>query len=221
MTISNVINLVWLNEWCRNYFRCTHKHDQNCQATKQVQQISENPTKYNIIYHGQHTCKNLLKTPSIIIDGSQEENSSFYLSFDTKNHPISKHALTPSLFPSSAFHTNPTIVKQEHNSIKCETSFVPLDLDRDHDHHSGSHTNNQYSSSSDNHPPSSSLSDLTSTGISSTPVSDQSDVISSSAEFYSSTTSPYNMDDEELFNLLNMDHQYPPLDDGFWNNLCA
>ncbi|KAL2899776.1 putative WRKY transcription factor 70 [Bienertia sinuspersici] len=65
-------------EYPRNYYRCTHKTDQNCQATKQVQQISSNPTKYNIIYNGQHTCKNLHKNPSIIIDDSSlDENPSF------------------------------------------------------------------------------------------------------------------------------------------------
>ncbi|KAL2899784.1 putative WRKY transcription factor 70, partial [Bienertia sinuspersici] len=83
----------------RNYYRCTHKIDQNCQATKQVQQISSNPTKYNIIYNGQHTCKNLHENPPIIIDddSSVDENPSCFFIFDSSNnHPTSKHALNPS-----------------------------------------------------------------------------------------------------------------------------
>ncbi|CAO2839140.1 unnamed protein product [Amaranthus hypochondriacus] len=42
----------------RSYYRCTHKEDEKCEARKQVQQISENPRKYRMIYHGLHTCKN-------------------------------------------------------------------------------------------------------------------------------------------------------------------
>lgn len=182
----------------RNYYRCTHKHDQGCQATKQVQQISENPTKYKLIYHGHHTCKSPLKTPSIIIDDSLEENSSLFLSFETNNNP--KHALNPSMFPSSAF---PTMVKQEYTSIKEETPSAPHD-------HSGAH--NQYSSSSDNCQPSSS--DLTSTGIPLTPASDQGDVISS-AEFFPSAASPYDMDGNDLINLITLD-QYESFD-GLWD----
>ncbi|XP_010683475.2 probable WRKY transcription factor 46 [Beta vulgaris subsp. vulgaris] len=158
----------------RNYYRCTHKHDQECQATKQVQQISENPNKYNIIYHGTHTCKNHHNNSTIIME-SPEENSSIFLSFETNNYTTAKHGLNTSLFPSS--NTNTTTIKQEYTSIKVDSPCGPHDLD-----HQLSGTHNQYSSSSDVP----SCSDLTSTGLSSTPVSDQSDVISST-EIYSST----------------------------------
>ncbi|CAH1446066.1 unnamed protein product [Lactuca virosa] len=47
----------------RNYYRCTHKFDQGCQATKQVQQTEHEPTKYKITYNRHHTCNTFLSTP--------------------------------------------------------------------------------------------------------------------------------------------------------------
>ncbi|XP_047975992.1 WRKY DNA-binding transcription factor 70-like [Salvia hispanica] len=41
----------------RSYFRCTHKFDQGCQASKQVQQIQDDPPLYRTTYNGQHTCE--------------------------------------------------------------------------------------------------------------------------------------------------------------------
>ncbi|KAL0450898.1 UNVERIFIED_CONTAM: putative WRKY transcription factor 70 [Sesamum latifolium] len=46
----------------RNYFRCTHKFDQGCQATKQVQKIEDDPPLFRTTYHAQHTCKNLFNS---------------------------------------------------------------------------------------------------------------------------------------------------------------
>ncbi|XP_054778582.1 disease resistance protein RRS1-like [Prosopis cineraria] len=40
----------------REYFRCTHKYRQGCQAIKQVQGIDEKPYLYSITYIGGHTC---------------------------------------------------------------------------------------------------------------------------------------------------------------------
>lgn len=40
----------------RGYYRCTHRHTQDCQATKQVQRSDEDPTTYQVIYRGEHTC---------------------------------------------------------------------------------------------------------------------------------------------------------------------
>ncbi|OEL38441.1 putative WRKY transcription factor 53 [Dichanthelium oligosanthes] len=40
----------------RGYYRCTHRHSQGCQATKQVQRTDEDPTLFDVIYHGEHTC---------------------------------------------------------------------------------------------------------------------------------------------------------------------
>ncbi|MBA0764496.1 hypothetical protein Gotri_013845, partial [Gossypium trilobum] len=65
-----------------SYFRCTHKTDQGCQATKQVQKLEDDPPKYATIYYGHHTCKNKLKPCHFMVDDSTCDNdSSILLSF--------------------------------------------------------------------------------------------------------------------------------------------
>ncbi|OVA13711.1 DNA-binding WRKY [Macleaya cordata] len=54
----------------RSYFRCTHKTDQGCQATKQIQKTEDDPPMYRTTYIGQHTCKDTLKAPQLILDSS-------------------------------------------------------------------------------------------------------------------------------------------------------
>ncbi|KAG7658624.1 WRKY domain [Arabidopsis suecica] len=41
----------------RCYYRCTYAKDQNCNATKQVQKIKDNPPVYRTTYLGKHVCK--------------------------------------------------------------------------------------------------------------------------------------------------------------------
>lgn len=58
----------------RCYYRCTHKDDQGCQATKQVQQKdNEDPPKYVVTYNKQHTCKkiDLLLSEEFVIEGGK------------------------------------------------------------------------------------------------------------------------------------------------------
>nr|XP_034586752.1 probable WRKY transcription factor 54 [Setaria viridis] len=38
------------------YYRWTQHLSQGCLATKQVQQTDEDPTQFDVIYHGAHTC---------------------------------------------------------------------------------------------------------------------------------------------------------------------
>ncbi|XP_066309320.1 transcription factor WRKY19-like [Miscanthus floridulus] len=40
----------------RSYFRCTHRHAQSCQASKQVQRTDGDPLLFDVVYHGAHTC---------------------------------------------------------------------------------------------------------------------------------------------------------------------
>uniref|UniRef100_A0A452ZYW7 WRKY domain-containing protein n=1 Tax=Aegilops tauschii subsp. strangulata TaxID=200361 RepID=A0A452ZYW7_AEGTS len=40
----------------RAYFRCTHRHSQGCQATKQVQRAHADPLLFDVVYLGAHTC---------------------------------------------------------------------------------------------------------------------------------------------------------------------
>ncbi|CAM0951026.1 unnamed protein product [Alopecurus aequalis] len=40
----------------RSYYRCTYQKTQGCVATKQVQRVDEDPTLFDVTYHGTHTC---------------------------------------------------------------------------------------------------------------------------------------------------------------------
>ncbi|KAI4333531.1 hypothetical protein L6164_018323 [Bauhinia variegata] len=57
-------------KYLRNYYRCTHKYEQGCQAIKQVQRIQEKPPLYRTTYYGHHTCKNLLNPAEMILEPS-------------------------------------------------------------------------------------------------------------------------------------------------------
>ncbi|KAF5738404.1 hypothetical protein HS088_TW13G01303 [Tripterygium wilfordii] len=47
----------------RSYFRCTHKYEQGCKATKQVQRMEDQPEMFQTTYSGNHTCRNVVKAP--------------------------------------------------------------------------------------------------------------------------------------------------------------
>ncbi|RCV11363.1 hypothetical protein SETIT_2G179800v2 [Setaria italica] len=55
----------------RGYYRCTHRHSQGCLATKQVQRTDEDPTLFDVIYHGEHTC---VQRPTAAAAGQPEHN---------------------------------------------------------------------------------------------------------------------------------------------------
>ncbi|KAL6655840.1 hypothetical protein ACP70R_006666 [Stipagrostis hirtigluma subsp. patula] len=40
----------------RGYYRCTHRRSTGCLATKQVQRADDDPTLFDVIYLGEHTC---------------------------------------------------------------------------------------------------------------------------------------------------------------------
>lgn len=72
----------------RNYFRCTHKFDQGCQANKQMQRIQENPPLFRITYYGHHTCKCFPKVSQMICDSpnDHEDSNSVLLNFNSTNN---------------------------------------------------------------------------------------------------------------------------------------
>ncbi|KAJ1268142.1 hypothetical protein BS78_07G114200 [Paspalum vaginatum] len=41
----------------RAYYRCTHRNSQSCPATKQVQRTDDDPSLFDVVYHGEHTCR--------------------------------------------------------------------------------------------------------------------------------------------------------------------
>ncbi|CAJ1812081.1 unnamed protein product [Sphenostylis stenocarpa] len=86
----------------RHYYRCTHRFDQGCQATKQVQRVQEDPILYKTIYYGEHTCKSLAN-PQIILDPMSPSSTSKFLSFNNSFPTPSKQEcpFLSSSFPSS------------------------------------------------------------------------------------------------------------------------
>ncbi|KAI4318936.1 hypothetical protein MLD38_032589 [Melastoma candidum] len=72
------------SDFPRSYFRCTHKSDQNCQAVKQVQQISEDPPSHRTTYYGHHTCKNASDPNRFILP---EEETTFKLVYSDGEVP--------------------------------------------------------------------------------------------------------------------------------------
>ncbi|KAM0849797.1 hypothetical protein ACQ4PT_053503 [Festuca glaucescens] len=54
----------------RSYYKCTYKQEQDCGATKTVQQYQEDggtddPAMYTVVYFGQHTCKPAGASPPV------------------------------------------------------------------------------------------------------------------------------------------------------------
>ncbi|XP_065049074.1 transcription factor WRKY45-2-like [Musa acuminata AAA Group] len=47
----------------RSYYRCIHKHDRGCQATRQVQKTEDDVSVFSITYMGEHTCADAATLP--------------------------------------------------------------------------------------------------------------------------------------------------------------
>ncbi|XP_039173034.1 WRKY DNA-binding transcription factor 70-like [Eucalyptus grandis] len=76
------------SEFISEYYRCDHKFDQGCQATKQVQKMKDDSPVYRTIYRGHPTCENLiLKGPPINLDSSSPGDSSILACFNTSLNP--------------------------------------------------------------------------------------------------------------------------------------
>ncbi|CAM0907631.1 unnamed protein product [Alopecurus aequalis] len=54
----------------RSYYRCTHKPDQGCMATRQVQESECKPSEYVISYYGKHTCRDPSTFSSLVVQGA-------------------------------------------------------------------------------------------------------------------------------------------------------
>ncbi|KAE8714441.1 WRKY DNA-binding protein 70 [Hibiscus syriacus] len=133
----------------RSYYRCTHKKEQGCQATKQVQKIEDDPPKYETIYLGHHTCKDTLNPCHLIMDHSdssllisfanhqdrpffssvkQETKGDYLLSMSEityNNDSSSSHSHHPSTFDPSA---EMSVLSADHDVISGMVDSV-LDLD--------------------------------------------------------------------------------------------
>ncbi|XP_057489609.1 WRKY DNA-binding transcription factor 70 [Actinidia eriantha] len=97
----------------RCYFRCTHKPDQGCLATKQVQKLQEEPLMYQITYFGHHTCTNTLKFSQHTLDC--DPIKPYLLNFESNNITSDQdHHHHPSY---------PISVKTECNKEETESNF--------------------------------------------------------------------------------------------------
>ncbi|KAK3420734.1 hypothetical protein EUGRSUZ_J02653, partial [Eucalyptus grandis] len=65
------------SKYPRDYYRCTHV--QGCWAKKQVQRSDDDPTVFEIMYHGRHTCIDHPATvvpPSPLPENQTDSNAS-------------------------------------------------------------------------------------------------------------------------------------------------
>ncbi|KAL3753359.1 hypothetical protein ACJRO7_000711 [Eucalyptus globulus] len=93
------------SEFPRNYYGCSHKFDQGCQATKQVQKIKDDPPVYRTIYQGHHTCNPRGSSvpqsfnTSLIAEQDDDDNTDpIFFNFPLVNHEQkfpSGHDLNP------------------------------------------------------------------------------------------------------------------------------
>lgn len=63
-----IVTMIGILQHSRSYFRCTHKYDRDCKATKQVQMLEDGSGMYQTTYSGIHTCnRNPVEPPQLII----------------------------------------------------------------------------------------------------------------------------------------------------------
>lgn len=118
---------------CRGYFRCTHKNTQGCQATKQVQRSDEDPTIFDVIYKGHHTCtqaahakaRPLTPSPEQQADGRKQILLSFGNGLKVKTEDSGDtHNLNPQAhfsFPTASMEPN----KHDGEIFSCiENPFI-------------------------------------------------------------------------------------------------
>ncbi|CAD6216672.1 unnamed protein product [Miscanthus lutarioriparius] len=65
----------------RSYYRCTHRPDQGCRATRQVQASDANPSEFIISYFGHHTCRDPSTIPLVIPDTAPPPDCANLISF--------------------------------------------------------------------------------------------------------------------------------------------
>jgi hypothetical protein len=78
---------------CRAYYRCTHQKTQGCAATKQVQRVDEDPTLYDVIYNGEHTCVH--KATAAATTKAQPEDACRLLQSLSSSLKVETEGLTP------------------------------------------------------------------------------------------------------------------------------
>ncbi|MCD7453908.1 hypothetical protein HAX54_022614 [Datura stramonium] len=116
----------------RSYYRCTHKFDQGCRATKQEQRIQANPPRFRTIYQGHHTCtptNNYPTVSQILSHTYHEDSSSVLLNFNSNTcsptFPSRKKEIKQDVSLISPFYY--TINHNQEKSSSSDDSFIPSD----------------------------------------------------------------------------------------------
>nr|GEW71410.1 probable WRKY transcription factor 70 [Tanacetum cinerariifolium] len=111
----------------RNYFRCTHKDEQGCQATKQVQKTDDEPPKYVITYNGHHTCNNLQTASQILSDTPKRADNSFLLNFETSTPTENKQASPCLISMKQTPNDNLPSLCLENEQASSSNNYTPWD----------------------------------------------------------------------------------------------
>ncbi|KAF5785382.1 putative transcription factor WRKY family [Helianthus annuus] len=111
----------------RNYFRCSHKFEQGCKATKQVQKTDDEPSKYKITYIGVHTCNNFQKA-QIIEEALEPMDNSFLISFE-KNTTVKNSKMGTCFQPMkhTSKEVNPSLSYMKYEQVSFSDHDTPWD----------------------------------------------------------------------------------------------
>ncbi|CAL1378393.1 unnamed protein product [Linum trigynum] len=112
------------SDFPRHYYRCTHKFDQKCPATKQIQMLQDRPSPlYRTTYSAHHTCHNNTLHDSsshqhFLMDSAVDSTTSCHLiSFNNSTTTTTTPFLASFSGSSSAPTTSPpSVVKQQQES---------------------------------------------------------------------------------------------------------
>ncbi|CAI0423757.1 unnamed protein product [Linum tenue] len=110
------------SDFPRHYYRCTHKFDHNCPATKQIQMLQDRPNPlYRTTYSAHHTCNNHFTTSShqhFLMDSAVDSTASCHLISFSNNSTTTTTPFLASLSGSSSAATPaPSVVKQQQESL--------------------------------------------------------------------------------------------------------
>lgn len=82
--------------FCRSYYRCAYLKDINCIATKQVQQIQDNPSVHRTTYFGKHICE---EVRAFSQPNDDITNGSKMIRFDNIHQAMPESSVMPQLVP--------------------------------------------------------------------------------------------------------------------------
>ncbi|KAM1525662.1 hypothetical protein ACFX10_010098 [Malus domestica] len=117
----------------RNYFRCTHKYNQACKATKQVQQVQDHPPVFRTTYYGTHTCRDYPKASELVLDCTSPRDSSKFISFDNANCLENKQEHFTSFASSSVKEELIVKATSDHTGTSHNNHSSPSDYLLSHD----------------------------------------------------------------------------------------